>query len=85
MAAGLPCVASPVGGIPELLPKEFLVGPKDVMGFSDAVEGLITNTARMEAESLRNIGKAKEYIIPVLQNRRNHFYQKIKDLVKGQG
>lgn len=85
MAVGLPCVASPVGGIPELLPKELLVGPKDVMGFSDAVEGLITNTARMEAESLRNIGKAKEYIIPVLQNRRNHFYKKIKDLVKGQG
>lgn len=82
MAAGLPCVASKVGGIPELIPEEYLFNPKDVEGFTSAIEKLITHPELMEKESLRSITKANEYTTPVLQSRRNAFYSKIKTLAE---
>lgn len=82
MAVGLPCVASCVGGIPELLSEDFLCDPKDIEGFSGAIERLITNFDLMEEESIRNIKKATEYTIPVLQARRNDFYTKIKNIAE---
>ena len=81
MAVGLPCVASNVGGIPELVPEEYVFDPKDVDGFASAIEKLITHPKLMDEESLRSIQKASEYTTPVLQSRRNAFYSKIKDLV----
>ena len=80
MAVGLPCVASNVGGIPELVPEEYVFDPKDVDGFASAIEKLITHPKLMDEESLRSIQKASEYTTPVLQSRRNAFYSKIKDL-----
>lgn len=82
MSVGLPCVASRVGGIPELVSEEFLFAPKDVEGFSKAVERLITDSKLMEEQSKRNIIKAVEYTDPVLQTRRNSFYSKIKALAE---
>lgn len=80
MAVGLPCVASNVGGIPELVTEEYVFDPKDVDGFASAIEKLITHPKLMDEESLRSIQKASEYTTPVLQSRRNAFYSKIKDL-----
>ena len=80
MAVGLPCVASNVGGIPELVSEEYVFDPKDVDGFASAIEKLITHPKLMDEESLRSIQKASEYTTPVLQSRRNAFYSKIKDL-----
>ncbi len=80
MAVGLPCVASNVGGIPELVTEEYVFDPKDVDGFASAIEKLITHPKLMDEESLRSIQKASEYTTPVLQSRRNAFYSKIRDL-----
>ena len=41
MAHGLPCVATRVGGVPELLDEVFLVPPRDVDALADAVAGLL--------------------------------------------
>lgn len=82
MAVGLPCVASKVGGIPELVPEQFLFAPKDVNGFALAVERLITNPKLMEEESRRSIDKATQYTVPVLQSRRNDYYTKIKAIAE---
>ena len=82
MAAGLPCVASRVGGIPELLQTNYLCDPKDVQGYCDVVEHFILDTNLMEQESRRNIEKARDYTVRVLQERRDSFYSKIKALTK---
>lgn len=82
MSVGLPCVASRVGGIPELVSDQFLFDPKDVEGFACGVEKLITHSFLMETESKRSILKASEYTVPVLEKRRNSFYSKIRSLVE---
>ena len=82
MAVGLPCISTPVNGIPELLEKEFLVEPLDVDGFVKKVKEFIDNPDLMEKCSDRNIIKAKEYEVSVLQSRRNKFYNKLRMLVR---
>lgn len=82
MAAGLPVVASRVGGIPELVPEEFLFEPKDLKGFTAAIEKLITHPELLNEESRRSIQTASEYTVPILQKRRDDFYSKIKGLAE---
>ena len=38
MAVGLPCLSTPVGGIPELIDEEYLFDPLDEMGFTNAIK-----------------------------------------------
>ena len=77
MAVGLPCVSTPVNGIPELLENEFMFEPTDVIGFAKKIEELIDNPLKMEACSIRNIKKAEEYQETLLTERRNEFYRKL--------
>jgi glycosyltransferase involved in cell wall biosynthesis len=41
MAVGTPCVATAVGGIPELLPPEALIRPNDPAGLAELIERLL--------------------------------------------
>lgn len=80
MAVGLPCLSTPVNGIPELLDPEFLFDPDDVVGFTSKIVELIQNTKKLEIMSTRNIGKSKEYSWDILSKRRNRFYEKLVKL-----
>lgn len=80
MAVGLPCISTPVNGIPELLDREFLLNPNDTEGFAEKISFLVDNPLIMEKCSLRNISKAYEYEQNVLQSRRNKFYTKLREL-----
>ena len=82
MAVGLPCVSTPVNGIPELLEREYLVDPLDVDGFAHVVESLILNPEKLNEISERNIAKAREYETSVLQKRRNEYYESLKKLAE---
>lgn len=82
MAVGLPCLSTPVNGIPELLEKEFMFDPLDVDGFTKKIAELMDNPEKMNLMSKRNIEKAREYEYSVLQKRRVQFYEKLKRLVK---
>lgn len=82
MATGLPCVATPVGGIPELLDKESMFEPEDVSGFTERIARLLTDAELYKQESSRNFERSKDYEDDKLQEKRNNFYRRLRDLVK---
>lgn len=82
MAVGLPAISTNVGGIPELLDREYLFEPKDVDGFANKIEYLINNTSVLEKESRNNILVAKRYEKNILTEKRNNFYGSLKCLCK---
>ena len=82
MAVGLPCLSTPVNGIPELLEDEYLIEQQDVKRFADATETILKNEKLYIKISNRNIAKAEEYENSVLTMRRNEFYKKLKKLTE---
>lgn len=81
MAVGLPCLSTPVNGIPELLESKYMFNPLDVDGFTDAIDRLVHKPQELHEMSIRNIEKAKDYEYSKLQERRKLFYSQLKDLV----
>ncbi|CEN21861.1 glycosyl transferase group 1 [[Clostridium] sordellii] len=82
MAVGLPCISTPVNGIPELLDSKYLFEPDDIDGFTNKIIDLLDNTSTMEYMSKENILKVQEYEKSKLDIRRNEFYKKLRDLVE---
>ena len=78
MARGLPCLASNVGGIPELLPADNLVTPDDAIGLADKLMALLGNAQRMAALGARNLEKAREFHDDVLRLKRREFYRHLQ-------
>lgn len=78
MAIGLPCISTPVNGVPELLEPEYMLDPLDVDGFTNKIIELIHNPEKMTRASVRNVEKANEYEETILQMRRNEFYGQLK-------
>ena len=79
MARGLPCIASRVGGIPELLGEDALVPPDDVVALAGLIERVVTDPARMAAMSARNLHTARRYAEHVLHARRLAFYEHVRE------
>lgn len=79
MARGLPCIGSTTGGIPEMLPPEYLVPPNDVDALAAKIRELVTDPERMARASARNLQKAQEYRESEVNKRRVAFYSHVKD------
>jgi glycosyltransferase involved in cell wall biosynthesis len=79
MARGLPCIASNIGGIPELLLAEDLVTPGDVSGLATKIKEFVTQPERMMKMSTHNLEIAKKYNEKFLRQRRLEFYKFIKE------
>ena len=77
MATGMPCVASNVGGIPELLPANDVFLPTDVEGMTSRVEQLLRKPDVYENESLLMVNNSNEYRKDILQAKRIAFYQSL--------
>lgn len=77
MARGLGCIASNVGGIPELLDNDFLVNPGNVEELTNKIYNLLQPKTDIESIAIRNINKAKEYHYDILNARRIEFYNKV--------
>lgn len=73
MARGLVCIGSNVGGIPELLPPEFLVRPGDATALARRIREITADPGLMAAASVRNLDTAKEYAESILSKRRTEF------------
>ena len=78
MARGLPCIASRVGGIPELLPDEDLFPPGRVAELSSKITEVIADGARMKRMASANIAKAMEFRESILRERRIEFYRHLR-------
>lgn len=61
MARGLPAIGTRVGGIPELLPEEFLVAPGDPVGLAARIRSLGEHPRAMQAASRQNLGRAHDF------------------------
>lgn len=81
MSVGLPCLASPVGGIPELLEEEYLFDSNDGVGFGKKIIELMHDPCKMERMSEMNIIKAHEFSNKKLAEKRNWFYRKLSECV----
>jgi len=84
MGTGLPCIASDVGGISELLDASSLVPPDNPLRLAEAIVKLVQNPQRMEAESVRNLQTASDYISAALRPRRVRFYESLLATVRGE-
>lgn len=82
MAVGLPCLSTPVNGIPELLDAKYLFDPDDVEGFTNKIESLLHTPSELKEMSVNNLEHAQEYKDSVLQSRRDIFYKKLKCIAK---
>lgn len=78
MARGLPCIATAVGGIPELLPPEDLVAAGDATALADKIQAVLIHPDRMSQMSAQNLKTAMGYVEEVLRQQRNAFYEYVK-------
>lgn len=79
MSRGCPCVASNVGGIPELLDSNMIHEPNNVKSLSLKVKFLIENKDKLNEQSIRNYEESKYYSAENLANRRNYFWNSFKE------
>jgi glycosyltransferase involved in cell wall biosynthesis len=82
MARALPCIATTVGGIPELLAKEDMVPPNHAGALADKIHEVISSPERMNAMSARNLARAQEFRPELLQQRRTEFYRFLHDVTR---
>lgn len=79
MARGLPCLASRVGGIPELLPDTDLVAPGDAAAWTAALVAVAADPERRARMAERNRTHAVNYRADVLSARRTEFYRYVAE------
>lgn len=80
MAVGLPCLSTPIAGIPELIEEKYLFAPFDYKGFAQEIIRLLNNSKELEQMSINNLKKAKLFTREVLEPRRTDFYTKLRDV-----
>ena len=79
MARGLPCLASKVGGIPELLPWEDLVPPGNVNALSTRMSEVLLDSARRRRMAVRNLERARDFHDDVLRAKRVAFFRDLRE------
>ncbi len=79
MALGIPCIASSVGGIPELLPVEDLFSASAPEALASRMSQVLRDPSRRRAMSLRNLTKAGEFQESELAPRRLRAYSELAE------
>jgi glycosyltransferase involved in cell wall biosynthesis len=78
-ALGLPCIASNVGGIPEILSKDVLFDQKDINGFSNKLIDILSSKPYYEELSKENIEMSRNFSKKNLELKRDAFYKLLKN------
>lgn len=79
MARGLPCISTPVGGIPELLPADDLVPTGNVLALVEKITAMLVNPERLAAMSAGNLAVAREFRGEILRPRWNEFLRSLAE------
>jgi glycosyltransferase involved in cell wall biosynthesis len=75
MARSLPCIATRVGGTPELLSDSDLVPAGDVNQLANAIHRTLESPERMREMAARNFAKAREFHIERLDPLRQEYFE----------
>ena len=78
MARGKYCIATRVGGIPELLEDKWLIDPNNVEQLVEAVLRVVNNNQLIQEQTEKNFFTAQEYKHSVLTSHRTAFYQQVR-------
>jgi glycosyltransferase involved in cell wall biosynthesis len=78
-ARALPCLATAVGGVPELVEPTELVSPGDARSLAQAILDVLNDTERMTRLSHENWFRAQRYSEAALRQRRDEFYASVRD------
>lgn len=81
MSRGCPSVASNVGGIPELLKREYLHNPSDYRAMGDIIVDMFNTPKKMLVASRENYIKSLEYDYSVLEEKRTNFLREYKKYI----
>lgn len=82
MATGLPCLSTPVGGIPELLDDNLLFNPNDSVSFANKTAEIFSNNELYNQLSEQNYNRALEFEKNTLDKKRDEFYNYLYELTK---
>lgn len=78
MSRACPVIATNIGGIPELIDKEYLIKKNDSLNLADKIEMLIYDKDKCLDLAKNNFYKSKEYSSENLNSRRNYFFKMFK-------
>ena len=79
MACGVPCIATRVGGVPELLPESCLVNEDNARQLANKIRDFLLDPVGSSSQAELNRTNAEEYKASELQERRNEFYNYLKN------
>jgi glycosyltransferase involved in cell wall biosynthesis len=74
MARGIPCLGSRTGGVPELLPDEWLVTPGNPTNLADLIQQCINSPRQLSQMSSTVIEIAKKYRYDEMQRQKLEFW-----------
>lgn len=85
MGCALPCIASNVGGNPELIDDKYLFPKKNVKQIYKLLLLFIESIDEQEKAIVSNFDKAKQFDCELLTNKRNNFYFSFLNNIKNEG
>lgn len=83
MSVGVPCLATNVGGIPELLESSCMVEPGRADLLAEKIGEVLKDPSRQARMSFQHLQKAGQYTTRELQPRRELFYESLRETVRG--
>lgn len=82
MSRACPIIASDAGGIPELIPPEFIYKKTDSRQLAKRIDDVLQDVDLQQSMSSENFRRAKDYTFDVINERRYKFLKKIKNVIK---